>query len=367
MEVPAFDLKAQYQQLRGEIDAALGRVLERGVFILGEEVAAFEQEFAAFCGVSQAVGLASGTSALHLGLLACGVGPGDEVITVSHSAVATVAAVEMTGARPVLVDVDPQRYTIDPQAAARALTPRTRALVPVHLYGCPAEMDPLLEIARKHDLAVLEDCAQAHGARYRGRPVGSFGAAAAFSFYPTKNLGAFGDGGALVTGDSRLAERVRLLRQYGWEQRYVSSLKGFNSRLDELQAAILRVKLRHLDEWNRRRQALAALYDANLPGGDLLPPARPQEAVHVYHQYVVRHPARERLREYLLGRGVQTQVHYPLPVHLQPAYTDLGYRRGDLPVSEMAAEQVLSLPIYPELDDDSVRTVCEVLGDFPGE
>jgi dTDP-3-amino-3,4,6-trideoxy-alpha-D-glucose transaminase len=360
-EIPVLDLKAQYQSIRREVDGAMSRVLKRGVFILGEEVSAFEREFASYCGVSEAVGVGSGTAALHLALLACGVGPGDEVITASHTAVATVSAIDLVGARPVLVDIDPERLTLDPQKVAAAITPATRAIIPVHLYGCPADLAPILEMARRNDIFVVEDCAQAHGAMYGDKRVGAWGDIAAFSFYPTKNLGAYGDGGAVVTNDPALAERVRLLRQYGWTERYVSDLKGLNSRLDDLQAAVLRVKLKLLDAWNTRRRQLAGFYDCMLVGTALVLPAHLEGAVHVYHHYVVRHPQREGLRAFLAERGIRTLVHYPVPVHLQPAYADLGYRRGDLPVSEAAARQVLSLPLYPEMNDDSVEVVSEAV------
>ncbi len=360
--IPVFDLTRQYAGLKEEIDAAIGRVLARGRFILGEEVATFEEEFAAACGVACAVGVASGTDALHLALRACGIGPGDEVITVSHTAVATVAAIELAGARPVLVDVDPRRYTMDPARVEERITPRTRAILPVHLYGCPADLAPLLEMARRYGLLLIEDCAQAHGARYRGRPVGSWGEIAAFSFYPTKNLGAFGDGGAVVTNDPALAERVRLLREYGWARRYISHLRGTNSRLDELQAAVLRVKLRYLESWNARRREIAALYRELLSEGvarwGLVLPEEPPDARHVYHLYVVRHPRRDALQAFLSERGIGTLIHYPVPVHLQPAYADLGHGEGSLPVTETLAREVLSLPMYPELTDGEVRAVA---------
>ncbi len=366
--IPAFDLTRQYAILKEEIDAAIGRVLARGRFILGEEVAAFKQEFAAACGVAHAVGVASGTDALHLALRACGIGPGDEVITVSHTAVATVAAIELAGARPVLVDVDPRYYTMDPAQVEERITPRTRAILPVHLYGCPADLAPLLDIARRHRLLLIEDCAQAHGARYRDRPVGSWGDIAAFSFYPTKNLGAFGDGGAVVTDDPALAERVRLLREYGWARRYISHIRGTNSRLDELQAAILRVKLRHLEAWNERRRQIAALYNAYLADGaarwGLVLPGEPEDSRHVYHLYVVRHPRRDSLQAFLRERGISTLIHYPMPVHLQPAYADLGYREGFFPITEALAREVLSLPVYPELTDEEVRVVAEEIFKF---
>jgi dTDP-4-amino-4,6-dideoxygalactose transaminase len=357
------DLKKQYASIKDEIDAAVTQVFEGGRYILGEQVAAFEDEFASRCGVAHAVGVGSGTAALHLALAACGVGAGDEVVTVPHTAVATVVAIELAGARPVLVDIDPTRYTLDPERLEAAITARTRAVIPVHLYGCPADLDPIVEIARRHNLFVVEDCAQAHGAAYRGRPVGSWGHVAAFSFYPTKNLGACGDGGMVVTDDAELAERVRLLRQYGWRERYVSSsiggVHGLNSRLDELQAAILRVKLRHLGEWNERRRRLARLYSERLAGSGVTLPCEPENTVHVYHLYVVRHPRRDALRAFLREQDVGSLIHYPVPVHLQPAYRGLGYEAGALPAAEAAAREVLSLPLYPELREEEVATVAD--------
>jgi dTDP-4-amino-4,6-dideoxygalactose transaminase len=359
--IPVVDLTRQYQNIRGEIQAAVSAVLERGRFILGEEVAAFELEFAAHCGVAHAVGVGSGTEALHLALAACGIGPGDEVITVSHTAVATVAAIRLAGGKPVLVDIDPATYTIETAQLEKAITPRTRAIIPVHLYGCPADLAAVLEIARRHNLYVVEDCAQAHGAQYRDKRVGCWGHAGAFSFYPTKNLGAYGDGGAVVTGDSALAERVRMLREYGWQERYVSRIQGVNSRLDELQAAVLRVKLRFLAAWNERRRRLAQLYTGALPRGRLRLPVEPEGAKHVYHLYVVRHPRREDLQASLRSRGIGSLVHYPVPVHLQPAYHDLGYAAGSLPATETAAREVLSLPLFPELREDEIAMVCEAV------
>jgi dTDP-4-amino-4,6-dideoxygalactose transaminase len=358
--IPVLDLKAQYNSLRGEIDDALSRVLERGIFILGEEVGAFEQEFATYCGAPYGIGVASGTDALHLAMLACGIGPGDEVITVSHTSVATVAAIQQAGAKPVLVDIHPAMFTIDPHEVETAITPRTRAILPVHLYGCPADMAPLLEIARRNELLVIEDCAQAHGAMVHDKRVGSWGDMAAFSFYPTKNLGAYGDGGMLVTANAELAERTRLLRQYGWRERYVSSLKGLNSRLDDLQAAVLRVKLKYLDQWNKRRQELAALYTSLLSNSPLVLPSQPEGVSHVYHRYVIRYTYRDGLKAYLDKHGVRTLVHYPVPVHLQPAYGDLGYSPGDLPATEAAASQVLSIPLYPEMSTDMVERVSQI-------
>ncbi len=362
--LPTINLKAQYESLRPEVEAAIARVFARGNFVLGEETQAFEQEFADFCQVSHAIGVDSGTSALHLALRACGIGPGDEVISVAHTAVASIAAIEMSGARPILVDIDPQQMTLDPHQLEQALSPRSRAILPVHLYGCPANLTEIVAFARAHGLFVIEDCAQAHGATWQDQPVGGWGDLAAFSFYPTKNLGAYGDGGAIVTNNLALAEKTRLLRQYGWQERYISASKGFNSRLDELQAAILRVKLRHLPAWNKKRQQQAARYDSLLATSGLILPVQPAAASHVYHQYVIRHTARAALRDFLAQHGIQSQIHYPVPIHLQPAYHDLGYSPGSLPHSEQAAHQVLSLPLYPELSEEALQKVCQTLLDF---
>ena len=363
-EVPFINLKKQYESIQVELDEALSRVFARGSFILGTEVADFEKEFSIYCGVSYAIGVASGTEALQLALMVCGVGENDEVIVPAHTAVATVSAVEAAGAHPVLVDIDLASYTLNPVLLSEAVTPRTRAIVPVHLYGCPADMSAIVRFAREKNLFIVEDCSQAHGALYDGRKVGSLGDIAAFSFYPTKNLGAFGDGGAVVTNHPELAEKVRLLRQYGWKEHYISSAKGINSRLDELQAAILRVKLKHLDEWNLRRRQFANLYYELLANTDLVLPARHENLSHVFHQFVVRHPQRDTLREYLKARGIQTLIHYPMPIHLQPAYIELGYSLGSLPNVEVASREVVSLPLYPELTEEQVRWVCKNVIDF---
>ena len=363
-EIPVIDLNKQYQSIRVEVDGVFSRVMEKGSFILGAEVEAFEREFAEYCGVKYAIGVASGTDALQLALMACDVGENAGVAVPAHTAVATVSAVESGGADPLLVDIDLARYTLDPNLLSRAISPRTRAVIPVHLYGCPADMNLVLQFARARNLTVIEDCSQAHGALYRGHKVGGLGHAAAFSFYPTKNLGAFGDGGAVVTNDPVLAERVRLLRQYGWREQYVSSIKGINSRLDELQAGILRVKLRHLDEWNARRRLLANLYFELLSGAGLVLPFPPEDAVHVFHQFVIRHPRRDELRKHLKERGIYTLVHYPIPIHLQPAYADLALSPGSLPNTEQAAREVLSLPLYPELREDQVERVCRAILEF---
>lgn len=357
MNIPFNELRSNYLAQQQEIDAAVHHVLASGWYILGRESAAFEAEFAAYCGATGCVGVNSGTDALYLALRACDIGPGDEVITVAHTAVATVAAIRMTGATPVLVDIDPDTYTMAPAALAAALTPATRAVIPVHLYGHPADMDAICAVAR--ECFVIEDCAQAHGARYKGQPVGSFGDLACYSFYPTKNLGALGDGGAVTSNDPELLAKVRLLREYGWtpNARYVSQVEGVNSRLDELQAAILRVRLRHLDADNAARRRLAALYNALLPAAIKRPVEQP-ESRHVYHLYVIQHADRDGLRTRLAEQGIGAAIHYPVPVHLQPAYQAGQVRCHPLPVTEQAARKVLSLPMYPALTEAQVRMVA---------
>jgi len=359
--IPVANPAAQYRSHKAEIDHAIHRVLDSGWYILGEEVRAFEAEFAAYIGVKFAIGVGSGTEALHLALRACDIGPGDEVITVSHTAVATVVAIELCGATPVLADIDVDRYTLDPEKLPRLLTPCTKAIVPVHLYGQPADMTPILEIAHRHGFKVIEDCAQAHGATYQGQRVGSWGDIACFSFYPTKNLGALGDGGMVVTDDPALAEKARLLREYGWAERYVSHIRGWNSRLDELQAAVLRVKLKYLDADNAVRARLATTYNQLLADEDLRLPAERPESNHVYHQYVIRTKRRDELRAFLKERGIGTLVHYPVPVHLQPAYRGRLPGGDDLPETERVAREVLSLPMYPELAESDVKSVAEAI------
>jgi dTDP-3-amino-3,4,6-trideoxy-alpha-D-glucose transaminase len=367
ISVPFGDLKRQYESIRAELDEAALRVMAGGWYILGAETRAFEEAFAAFCGVGYAVGVGNGTEALHLALVALGVGPGDEVITVANAGVYETITIVQAGARPVFVDVDERSYNIDTRLLEAAITPRTRAIMPVHLYGRMVEMDAILAIAERHGLPVIEDCAQAHGAAWRGRPAGSMGACGCFSFYPTKNLGALGDGGMIVTGDATLAEKLRRLRQYGWERKYYATEPGgVNSRLDELQAALLRVKLRHLAEWNTRRRRWAARYDELLSGTGLVLPEAPRDGEHVYHLYVVRAKERDWLQAALRERGVGTDIHYPLPAHLQPIYTHLA-QPGSLPVTERLAREMLSLPMYPELTLPEVEavamTVREVLRD----
>lgn len=358
------DPRAGYLARKAELDAAIARAMASGWYILGAEVAAFEAEFAAYIGVGHAVGVANGTDAIALALRGLGIGAGDAVATVSHTAVATVAAIEMAGALPVLVDVDDATMTLDPDALARTLAqPPTdrpiRAVVAVHLYGQAGALAAIADLCRARGLALVEDGAQAHGARLGTQRLGAIGDVAAFSLYPTKNLGALGDAGIVTTGDPALAARIAALRQYGWEQRYVSAVPGVNSRLDELQAALLRVRLAHLDADNARRQAIAAAYDAALAGCGLVLPARSPGATHVFHQYVVRSPARDRLRERLAADGIGTNIHYPVPVHAQPAYRGrIAIGAGGLARSEAAAATVLSLPMYPELDDAQVDAVC---------
>jgi dTDP-4-amino-4,6-dideoxygalactose transaminase len=360
--IPLGDLQREYARLHSDIDAAIERVLRRGWFILGEEGKAFEAEWAAYCGVAHAVGVGNGTDAIHLALRAAAIGPGDEVILPAMTATFSALAVSMAGATPVFADIDPARYTLDPAAFEAAITPRTAAVMPVHLYGCPADIEPIVETARRHSLFVLEDAAQAHGARYQGARVGGFGDAAAFSFYPSKNLGAYGDAGAIVTNDAALAEKARMLRHGGQRRTYEHELLGINSRLDEIQAAILRTKLPHLDAWNKRRRTLAARYTAGLCSTDNLElPIAPEDLEHVYHLYVVRTSARDSLRDYLAGAGVSTGIHYPKAVHLQEAYTALGYESGSCPNAEKAAAEVLSLPVFPQLTarevDQAIRLV----------
>ncbi len=358
------DPKAQYHAHKADITAAISDVLERGRYILGTEVAEFEQEFSAYIGVAYGIGVGSGTEALHIALRACGVERGDEVVTVAHTAVATVAAIELAGAIPVLVDIDPDFYTIDPSQVEQAITPRTKAIVPVHVYGQAADLAPILQIARTHGLRVIEDCAQAHGASYRRTHVGAWGDIACFSFYPTKNLGAIGDAGMVVTGDATLAERARLLREYGWTERYVSTVAGWNSRLDEIQAAILRVKLRYLDQDNLARRRLAGMYDAMLGEAGLVVPRQRPDAQHVYHLYVVRSSRRDELQAHLRSEGVLALVHYPVPIHLQPAYAGRLRGSGALPVTECVSREVLSLPMYPELTDEHIQQVADGIREF---
>lgn len=361
IKVPYLDLKAQYQSIKPEIDAAISRVLDSCQFVLGSEVAAFEQDFAAYSGTTECIALNSGTSALHLALLAANIGPGDEVITVPFTFVASVAAVLYAGAKPVLVDIDPSSFTIDPAAIEAAITSRTKAIMPVHLYGQAANLDPIVEIARRHGLVVIEDAAQAHGAKYKGRPVGSIGDMACFSFYPGKNLGAYGEGGAVTTSNPEYARAIRMLRDWGQGRKYHHVLRGYNYRMEGFQGAILRVKLKHLDKWTEARRAIVRQYSDLLVDCDIETPKEMAWGRHVYHVYTLRADDRDGLQAALTAEGIQTGIHYPVPVHLQPAYADLGYGPGAFPHAEKAAKQVLSLPLYPELPSQAVAQVAEAV------
>ncbi|MGO6817679.1 DegT/DnrJ/EryC1/StrS family aminotransferase [Rhizobium leguminosarum] len=357
--IPFLDIKAQYQSIKGEIDAAVLGVLASGQYVLGDEVAHFEQEFADYCNVKHAIAVNTGTSALHLALLAAGVGPGDEVITVPFTFVATVSAICYTGARPVFVDVEPVTLTMDPAEVEAKITPRTKAIVPVHLYGQMADMDAIKAIAERHSIPVIEDACQAHGAQYKGHRAGSIGLSGCFSFYPGKNLGACGEGGMVVTNDDDQAKTMRMLRDWGQEQRYHHLLKGFNYRMDAIQGAILRVKLRHLEAWTEARRTHARRYSSLLAGSTVLTtPVEAADRRHVYHVYAIRSRDRDGLQRLLSAEGIPSGLHYPIPVHLQKAHADLGYQAGDFPVSEAAAREVLSLPIYPEMP---VRHVDQVV------
>lgn len=366
MTVPFLDLRRAYLELQPEFVAAFQRVMDSGSYVLGPELEAFEREFAAYCGARHCLGVGTGLDALLLIIRGFGIGPGDEVIVPANTFIATWLAVTHAGARPVPVEPDPASFNLDPERIEEAVTPRTRAIIAVHLYGLPADMDPIREVARSHGLKVIEDAAQAHGARYKGRRVGSLADAAGFSFYPAKNLGAFGDGGVVVTDDPVLANRVVALRNYGSLRKYEHEVKGYNSRLDELQAALLRVRLRHLDEWNARRRTHARLYRSLLSGFPLTLPTEQPGTEHVWHLFVVRTGQREALQRFLDARGVGTLVHYAIPPHLQPAYEELGLRRGALPVTEAIHREALSLPIGPHMSEDEVRSVAGLVAECVG-
>ncbi len=367
MRVPQIDLNTQHLLLKETILSRLSDLLDSGAFVLGKSVRSFEQTFAEYCGVREAVGVANGTDAIVLTLKALGVGPGDEVITAANTFIATAEAICHAGARPVFVDIDPDTFNLDPARIEEKINPRTKALIPVHLYGQPANLQAILPIAREHSLFVVEDAAQAQGATYQGRRVGSFGQAACFSFYPSKNLGACGDAGAVVTNDEAIALRIRKLRNHGTIQKYEHEMVGFNSRLDAFQAAILSVKLQFLEVWNQKRRQLAACYDAELMGlpGVKLPATLPG-VVPAYHQFVIRVPSecRDSLRQFLREQGIDTAVHYPIPVHLTPAMVHLGYARGDFPIAENLAREIMSLPMYAELELEQVQFVAWKLREF---
>lgn len=349
MNVPFVDLKAQYLSIKSEVDAAIQHILDNTQFILGAEVAAFEQEFAAYCGAAHCMGVNNGTSALHLAMLAADVGAGDEVITTPFTFVASVAAIWYAGAKPVFVDIDPNTYLIDPAKIEAAITPRTKAILPVHLYGQACDMDAIMAIAKKHNLIVIEDACQAHGSEWNGKRVGGIGDLAAFSFYPGKNLGAYGEGGAATTNNPEYARKIRMLRDWGAEKKYQHVLKGYNMRLEGMQGAILRVKLKYLERWTEARRAAAKRYDALFAGSGVATPFVQSQARHVYHIYSTRTAKRQEWQDALAAKGVQTGIHYPIAIHLLPAYADLGYTAGEFPHAEKAAAEQLSLPMYPEL------------------
>src|SRR6516164_1069936 len=362
--IPYLDLQAQYRAVRSEVLRVLEEICESTSFAQGPATSDFEAKFAAYCGVDHCVSLNSGTSALHLALRCLDVRPGDEVVTVSMTFIATAWAISYVGAKPVFVDIDPVRRTLDPDELEAAITPRTKAIIPVHLYGMPAEMDRINAIAERHGLPVIEDAAQAHGARYRGKRVGQFGKIACFSFYPSKNLGAYGEGGALITNDQSIAQRARSLRDHAQSQKYLHDEIGYNYRMDSFQAAVLAIKLKHLDRWNARRAGCAARYGELLANSSYTLPTHFPDSECVWHCYVIETPKRDRVRAALQDAGIETAVHYPVPVHLQTAYAHLGYKPGDLPVTESLCQHCLSLPIYPELSQAKVASVASVLLDL---
>ena len=355
--------KAQYLSYREEIDLAIKRVLDSGWYVLGEEVREFEKEFAQFNIVSHAIGVGSGTDALHIALRALEIGAGDEVITTAHTAVATASAIDLAGAKPIFVDIEPDFFTIDPDLIEDAITPKTKAIIPVHIYGQPCNMDAIMDIANKNNLKVIEDSAQAHGAEYKGKRVGSIGDIGCFSFYPTKNLGAIGDGGALVTNSDQLAEKIKLIREYGWEERHISSKEGWNSRLDELQAAILRVKLKNLDKDNNLRQQHAKIYNDLLKDFPIELPKTRSNSSHVFHLFVIKIEQRNKLRDYLQKNGVNTTIQYPVPVHKQKYFQKMCSEKS-LPVTEQVAKNILSIPMYPELEEKEINKVSNILKDY---
>ncbi len=366
MEIPLVDLKAQYASIKPEVDEAIKRVIDNASFILGQEVTEFEQAFARYVGAKGAVGVASGTSALQLSLLACGVGPGDEVITTAHTFIATAEAVSQTGAKPVFVDIDPQTYNLDPSRVEAAITPRTKAILPVHLYGQPADLGALMEIAERHHLYLIEDAAQAHGAEYKGQRCGSIGHLACFSFYPGKNLGAYGDAGGVTGNDEALLTKVRKLRDHGRLTKYEHDEIGFGERIDALHAAILSAKLPHLEAWTEARRSHARLYNEMLAGSDLVTPVESSQVRHVYHLYVIRTQRRGAILDHLKQKGIGAGIHYPIPLHRQPAYLKQGYGDVSLPVTEQAAQEIVSLPMYPELTVEQLAYVAEAVKEVVG-
>jgi dTDP-4-amino-4,6-dideoxygalactose transaminase len=365
MEIQFVDLRKQYASIKDEVLAEVSKVLDSMHLFLGPNVNAFDEQFARYCGTEFGIGVGSGTEALHLALVACGVGAGDEVITVSNTFFATVEAIALAGAKPVFADIDPRTYNMDPSQIEDKIGRKTKAIMPVHLYGHPADMEPILGVARAHDLKVIEDACQAHGAEYRGKRTGSLGDVGCFSFYCSKNLGAYGEAGMIVTSDPGIAKTCRMLRNHGQDSRYYHPIMGVNGRIDEIQAAVLRVKLPHLDKWNESRRMLAQAYASGLPSSVLIPEEVPR-AKHVYHLYVIRARERERLQEHLRARGIQTGIHYPVPIHMQEAYRQISDGNVSLPITEQVTKEILSLPIYPELTRDEVKFVCDCVRDFLG-
>ncbi len=366
VHVPAEDLTRQYQQIRWEIAAAIDTVLPSGKYTLGPILETFEQEFADYCGCKYCIGISNGTEALHLALAALGVGPGDEVITQANTYVATAFAVNYLGATPVFVDIEPCHANIAIEQVEARITPRTKAIIPVHMYGHPTDMHPLLELAQKYELKVLEDASHAHGATYKGQRIGSLGDAAAFSFYPTKNLGCYGDGGIITTDSEKIYEKAMMLRTYGQSAKHVHAIEGFNSRLDEVQAALLDIKLEQLDYWNKKRRHIAWLYKRELGDAPILLPLEEEWAYHVYHLYVIRVKERDELMKYLKEKGVSTLIHYPTAIHMQTVYKHLGYKEGAFPNAEKAAKEIISLPIYPSMKEDEVVYVSKCIREFYG-
>lgn len=364
ISIPFGNLSRQYQKYKKEIDTVIQDVLNNGNFILGENVERFEEEFADYCGAKFGVGVGSGTEAIHLALIACGIGNGDEVITVSNTAVPTISAISAANAVPVFIDIDEFSYNINPSLIEKKLSHKTKAIVPVHLYGNPCNMDEILKLAKNYSLKVVEDCAQAHGAEYKGRKVGTFGDAGCFSFYPSKNLGAYGDGGMVITNDAELNYSLKLLRNYGQEKRYFNIIKGFNSRLDEIQASILRFKLKELDKWNAARITLAEKYTKNFKDLPLICPKVNQDSKHVFHLYVVRVGNRKKFMKYLKSNGIDILIHYPTPIYLQPAYKELQINEGDLPITEKVSKEIVSIPIYPELEKTEIDYMIDKVKKF---
>ncbi len=358
------DLSKQYTPIKDEINNAIQNVIDNTSFILEKEVSDFERNFADFCTTKYCVGIGSGTDALYLALKSLGIGPGDEVITAANTFIATALAISHCSAKPVLVDCKPDVYTIDVDKIEKAITDKTKAIIPVHLYGQPADMDPILELAEKYSLAVVEDACQAHGAEYKGRKTGCLGKIGCFSFYPGKNLGAYGDGGAVVTNDEEIAERIKLLRNYGEKVKYHHSIKGFNTRLDSIQASVLNVKLKYLEEWNELRRKNAKLYSSRLDRAEILLPIEEKFAKHVYHLYVIRTKKRNELQEFLKQKGIDTGIHYPVPIHLQEAYLEFGNMQGKFPVTEKVSNEILSLPMYPELSREEIEYVADCIKSF---